>query len=169
MDEQEAIRRVREMAAKDKSNGYTVGYGKPPPGTRFKKGQSGNPKGRVRGTRDLKTDLSEELAEQITVTEGGRTRRVSKQRAIVKRLAEQALRGDMRATNTLISLITRAFGLEDIQPESIGLAADDREILAAFQDRYALTDSSMTSEPDGRDTAPPPDDADLGDQENGEP
>ena len=62
--------------AEDKST-YEVGYGRPPKKTRFKPGQSGNPKGRPSGTRNLETDLREELNEQIPValvTAAGRFR-----------------------------------------------------------------------------------------------
>lgn len=49
---------VRAVPAHDE-----IGYKKPPRHTRFRKGQSGNPKGRPKGTQNLKTDLAEELSE----------------------------------------------------------------------------------------------------------
>ena len=79
-----------------------VGYGKPPEATRFKPGKSGNPKGRPKGSLNLATDLSAELGEQITVREGGRQHRISKQRALVKSLMAKALQGDVRAFGQLI-------------------------------------------------------------------
>jgi hypothetical protein len=60
---------------------YMVGYGKPPKSGQFKRGESGNRRGRPRGSLKLATDLAAELNEQITVREDGRARRVSKQRA----------------------------------------------------------------------------------------
>lgn len=69
---------------------YKVGYGRPPKATRFKPGQSGNPKGRPKGRCNLATDLASELNEQITVREDGRPRRISKQRALIKSLMARA-------------------------------------------------------------------------------
>ena len=48
---------------------YEVGYGKPPKASRGRKGQSGNRRGRQKGARNLKTELSEELAEIISIKE----------------------------------------------------------------------------------------------------
>ena len=82
------------------SNGdYEVGYGKPPKGTQFKPGQSGNPRGRPKGTKNLKTDLMEELREKIVIREGDRPQKVSKQRAMVKSVVNRAIKGDPRSTS----------------------------------------------------------------------
>ncbi len=83
---------------------YQVGYRKPPKRTRFQPGQSGNPRGRPKGTKNLKTDLMEELQESILVREGIQRIKLSKQRALIKGLTARALKGDARATNTLVNL-----------------------------------------------------------------
>lgn len=84
-----------------------IGYGHPPKKSQFKPGQSGNPKGRPKGSTNLATDLSSELGELISVREAGRTRRVSKQRALIKSLAAKALQGDIRAISTVLMLQAR--------------------------------------------------------------
>ena len=48
---------------------YQVGYGKPPRHTRFKRGQSGNPRGRPREAKNLPTLLTEALNERVIVAE----------------------------------------------------------------------------------------------------
>jgi len=56
---------------------YEVGYKKPPKETRFKKGQSGNPRGRPSATENLRMLLGKVLDETITLTENGRHRKIS--------------------------------------------------------------------------------------------
>ena len=117
------------------NNVDSVGYGKPPLHSRFKKGESGNPKGRPKGVKNLKTDLNEELQERIVIREGPHAVRVSKQRAIVKSLVVRTVKGDARAATTLISLMSRIldFAADPATAEEL-LNTDEREILAALED-----------------------------------
>jgi hypothetical protein len=103
-----------------------VGFRKPPEATRFRKGRSGNPRGRPKGSLNLATDLTAELGERITVREDGKPRRVTKQRALIKSLLAKALQGDVRAASTLLALRGRENGeaLEGQNP-----VVDDAELL----------------------------------------
>ena len=82
---------------------YTVGYRRPPKQHRFKKGQSGNPSGRPNGVRSFKSDLSDELAELVSIKDGNKTIEVTRQRAVIKALVSAALDGDLRAANTVLN------------------------------------------------------------------
>ena len=115
---------------KNMAKTYDVGYAKPPKSTRFQKGRSGNPRGRPKGTRNLKTDLAEELAETVLLTEGGKTRKVSKQRAMLKATVNKAIRGDTRAHALLLTLRERYLDGETEEPRT--LHPDDREILELY-------------------------------------
>ena len=117
---------------------YEVGYRKPPKTTRFQAGKSGNPKGRPKGSTNLATDLSAELSEQITVREGGQTRRVTKQRALVKSLTAQALKGDVRATTALLALYARVMS-EPAAAEINPVEEDELLILRRFGPRLVRT------------------------------
>ena len=114
---------------------YEVGYGRPPSRTRFQKGRSGNPKGRPKGARNLATDLAEELGEVIEVRENGTVRRISKQRAMVKSLAAQTLKGNARAAAQLFSLAVRLLGDGADAAEAAPLSADEAEVIAGFTAR----------------------------------
>jgi hypothetical protein len=87
---------------------YEVGYGRPPKHSRFRKGRSGNTKGRPKGSRNLRTELLEELGEKIVVREGGQHKKVSKRRAVFKSLTARAMKGDAKATALLLDLDQQA-------------------------------------------------------------
>jgi Family of unknown function (DUF5681) len=63
--------------ATDPAASYEVGYGRPPRHSRFKPGQSGNPKGRPKGSKSLKTLLEGALSLPITITECGVPRTIT--------------------------------------------------------------------------------------------
>lgn len=114
---------------------YEVGYKRPPKHTRFQPGQSGNPKGRPKGAKNLRTDLQEELAERVSVTEGGQQLVITKQRAMLKSLLARSIKGDTAAARALINLIV---GIEQADAERsavVTTTAEDLEILEAFKAR----------------------------------
>ena len=113
-------------------NDYEVGYGRPPKDTQFKRGQSGNPAGRPKGTRNFKTDLVEELQEPVRITEGGKTEEVSKQRALVKRTFEKGMNGDMRAVAMIAQWVMQYLGISEGTPEAENLIQDDKAIIDGF-------------------------------------
>ena len=75
---------------------YAVGYKKPPKHSQFKKGQSGNPRGRAKQRPNIQTLLSEELGHQLSFNENGRLARDSKLRLMVKQAINKAVAGDFR-------------------------------------------------------------------------
>ena len=112
-----------------------VGYKRPPKRTQFRPGKSGNSKGRPTYVCNFKTDLRDELGEYIPVREGGREMKITKQRAFIKALVAAAIKGDMRATNALVSFCTRTLGSEDQAGPADIVSTDDFDIIEAFVDR----------------------------------
>jgi hypothetical protein len=73
---------------------YPVGYARPPKHTRWEKGQSGNPKGRP---KKVPIDLLDVVNAPVSVTIGGKQRKISGFEASFRKLAQKALKGDLRA------------------------------------------------------------------------
>jgi hypothetical protein len=82
---------------------YSVGFGRPPRHTRFKPGQSGNPRGRPKGAKNVATALEKELNACVTITESGKRRRVPKRTVIAKHLVNNAAQGDLKAMAVLFN------------------------------------------------------------------
>jgi hypothetical protein len=107
-----------------------VGYANPPRHSRFKPGQSCNPKGRPKGTRNFATDLAETLQAPVNLTRDGKPTKVSTQKAALLRLREKALNGDARALDRLLAF-AQAYGPEEV--EHIGsVSAEDKALLEIF-------------------------------------
>lgn len=100
-------RRKDTLSALPSSAGdYEVGYGKPPKHSRFQPGQSGNPRGRPRGSKNrqdviglerLKKIVLEEAYREVTVADGSGTVRVPVAQAVVRTMAVKAAKGDHRS------------------------------------------------------------------------
>lgn len=110
----------------------TVGYGRPPKATRFKKGQSGNPKGRPKGTRPIGAVIQEVLGQRIAVTENGKTRRVPALEVMLRRLANDAMRSDPAALKLMLSLVDRYGQSPEATMKLDEILEEDKVILAKF-------------------------------------
>jgi hypothetical protein len=81
-----------------------VGFGKPPESTRFRKGVSGNPKGRPKGSLNIANVLMRILREKVVINEHGQRRTITKLEAAFKQLLNKAAAGDLRAISQLSDL-----------------------------------------------------------------
>lgn len=84
------------------SDDYEIGRGRPPKATQWKPGQSGNPTGRPKGSKNLLTLFEQALKQNIRIEERGRSRKISAREGIVRRLINLALKGDLKATEYVL-------------------------------------------------------------------
>ncbi len=116
----------------DQPEEYSVGYGKPPRHSQFKKGQSGYPRGRRKGSKNLSTLIPSVLKERVTITEHGKRRTITKLEAMTKQLANKGASGDPKATQLLLGML-QLFEDRQEAPASTEVTADaDRTIMRLF-------------------------------------
>ncbi|PWE28761.1 hypothetical protein DDZ14_18825 [Maritimibacter sp. 55A14] len=106
--------KIRLPAHKPDSS-YNVGYCKPPQSTRFKPGQSGNPRGRPKGAKNklprlneepLKSIILGEAYRDITVRDGTRAVTIPMAQAIIRSLAVNAAKGEHRAQRLFAEMLS---------------------------------------------------------------
>ena len=143
MGRNDGSRKTTRFAREDESSRrhsgrtYAVGYGRPPAGSRFKPGVSGNPKGRPKGRKNLKTVIWQEMTGTITIQEGSHTRRVSKIQGVVLRQLQNALKGDDRSAMAVIKMATQLGFLEEASnpTDATTLSPADEQILEELSRR----------------------------------
>ncbi len=128
------------MSNDHKNPRYSVGYGRPPKDTQFKPGQSGNRKGRPRGSKNFDTLWEAELKSLIPITEKGKRKVISKIEAIIKQLVTKAAAGDLRALLMFLNEFRRHEGLkarstnQDLPLSSAAVPMDIQEAERAYQE-----------------------------------
>jgi len=116
---------------------YEVGYGKSPRHTRFKKGQSGNPRGRPSGSKNLSTLLTEALNEVVIVAENGGRRKITKRQAIITQLVNQSAKADWRATKILLDILQVIEARTEPMTAETSLDAADEGVMEQLRARFA--------------------------------
>ena len=112
---------------------YEIGYGKPPVGRRFQKGQSGNPRGSRR--KDLSALLTAALNEPVYATIDGRRRKITKREAIVTQMVNESAGANLRATKMLFDMlkeVEQKAGRAAAPAEPEKLTPADREVVEMF-------------------------------------
>jgi hypothetical protein len=106
-----------------------VGYGKPPRAYQFKPGQSGHKAGRPKGSKNEETILRELLQHKVRITENGKVRKITFLEAILRKVAEDCLRGNIKSVAFLLNRYYAAAAGGVAQAD---LSEDDKAVLAAY-------------------------------------
>lgn len=123
---------MSERERNDAAAEYRVGPGRPPLHTRFKKGQSGNPRGSR--AKPMPALLAAALNERVETEVDGRRRWVTRHQAIIANIVVKAA-ADLRAAKLLFELMRR---LEPppSEPEQPPREAIDRKVIANLKELF---------------------------------
>ena len=108
---------------------WQVGYRKPPQQSRFKKGQSGNPRGRPKGRKNYRDRFHDIINEKVVVNENGLRRKLPKFDVAVRQAINKAAGGDYRSIRMLLELY-RHFSRDGdrAEPITIVMSEDDSRL-----------------------------------------
>ena len=109
-----------------------VGRGRPPKSSQFKKGQSGNPAGRPKGSCNLRKLLGEEFTREITVSEGGKPIKLPAVRLVARMAINKAIQGDPKSAKMMLDLMLQLSSNSDKETAETESTEDDNEIIKAF-------------------------------------
>jgi hypothetical protein len=125
----------KSVQINDGANDYEIGYANPPKETQFQKGQSGNPKGRPKGRRNIATALQSALNEKVTITENGRRKQITKLEATMKQVVNKAASGEASATKVLLQLFP-FLESELAETPQTSTPEADKQVLASLVNRW---------------------------------
>jgi hypothetical protein len=136
-----------------RKSSQSVGYRRPPKTTQFKKGKSGNPSGRPKGSRNVGAVLRDVIDQKIQITENGKVRHLPALKVMLRRAFNDAMRSGPGAQKFFFSLIDRYADLNEtaVVPDIDEVLAEDREILARYLGMVSGTSSSSTEHPEDDD------------------
>ena len=126
---------MSEHSKPDESNTDPVGYRSPPKAMRFRPGQSGNPKGRPKGSLNMATVLERTLREKVTINEGGKRKTINKLEAAVTQLTDKAAAGDLKAVQMLTALVRSAEERATLEaiPDAVSDEVDEKIVLGILK------------------------------------
>jgi len=121
-----------------KSEDYEVGYRKPPVQYRFQPGQTGNPAGRPKGSKNLKDTLDSVLETKVPGTLNGRRTKVSATKAVLTVQVNKALTGDRGSAKLILDLKQNLDAMVAAHDPGFQISpelrrAKDAAVLAAFK------------------------------------
>ena len=119
-----------------------VGYRNPPVHSRFPKGKSGNPGGRKKDNRNLRTVLEELMAREVE--QPGKNRPIPLKEALLLKQADCGLKGDWKAIDSLLDRYERhALHHNESQAE---LPEEDAQMLDDFFQRRKRSSEPETDD-----------------------
>ena len=124
---------------------YDVGYGKPPRHSQFKKGVSGNPRGRPKDAKGVKTIVRAVLEAKVAVQSSTGSKKMSKLELAIHKQVEKACKGDLRALEAVLKHYDNGSSSESSAGgQHTHLSLTDQEILNRYRTELLANPDTAT-------------------------
>lgn len=147
------------MSANDDTSQFAalppkVGYCNPPEATRFKKGQSGNPKGRPKGALNVDTVLTKAVRQPVVIIENGQRKTVTKLEVMIAQLVNKGTSGELRAVRQVVELLRELEAQQAARafPEKKKIGELDKKVIYGILKRFELTNRDQEAKNNDADT-----------------
>ena len=134
----------------------SVGYGRPPVAKQFKPGQSGNPRGRKKGVKNVATIFNDALYRPVKTRTGGRVRTLPKIEAIVEVMLNKALAGDIAAVSKIIELAHKLGGFEFLANSASFSLNHEKDAFEKLKRLLDLEEAASSDAPESSNGTPEP-------------
>ncbi|MEA3195484.1 MAG: hypothetical protein QOD26_3817 [Betaproteobacteria bacterium] len=134
------------MAKRRRTKSYPVGFGKPPRQSQFKPGQSGNPRGRPKGSKNLSSVIRKVLGRRVNVKHNGAEKTMPTLEALLNLMASRALSGDPKLIHLLLRHATMADGeAAERAADEPTLRPEDELVMANIVKRIRQADEPLAA------------------------
>ena len=124
------------------SGSYKVGNCKPPKHSQYKKGTSGNPKGRPKGVKNADTVMKEMFAAPVTVVVNGKPTKMQFSAIMSHKLKAAVIAGDLKALKLAFDLYAKHGNVPDT-PATAGSATGQTAFDMTAEEYDAITKSTL--------------------------
>jgi hypothetical protein len=113
-----------------------VGFKQPPVHSQYKKGQSGNPKGRRKGSKNARSVFLEQMARLVPAKRNGKSVQVPAMQAVINKAMQAGFHGNARILLELLKLAIYLSPAEK-QGDTSGVSENGEEIIKQFEAKIA--------------------------------
>ncbi len=99
---------MKKPSSKEADSTYNVGYGKPPKANQFRKGRTGNPRGKRGGEENFSSAFKRIVSKRVKINDGEKVRTITLAEAVILKNIHAALQKNPLAMSNIFGLAEQA-------------------------------------------------------------